>query len=252
MTDRLLFGLISTSFAAFVLATLPNFREKEIEQLRRSYAERRHVLLIGPRGIGKSALLRHAQQYCPLLLCEETSSLRRICESLERQLGWTHRRMNVVERRNRLLPYLARRGQLVALDGVASTPPRVARFIEQLNLSVPVWVACRSTQSKEIGAVWGYLYHFQRIELGPLSLNETAALLKSTISARRLPALTGNHLSRLHRFAKGNPRVLEELLIDLESREYRLDQSFDWKLLELDCRIRDVGRLSAQHLFKNN
>jgi ABC-type phosphate/phosphonate transport system ATPase subunit len=84
-------------------------REREIEQLRRSYAERRHMLIVGPAGIGKTALIRHAQQYCPLLLCEDTSSLRRICESLERQFGWTHRKMNVVERKNRLFPYLARR-----------------------------------------------------------------------------------------------------------------------------------------------
>jgi hypothetical protein len=215
-------------------------REREIEQLRRSYAERRHMLIVGPAGIGKTALIRHAQQYCPLLLCEETSSLRRICDSLERQIGWTHRKMNVVERKNRLLPYLARRNQMVMLDGVSLTPPRVARFIANLIERVPVWITCRSAEPKEIGAVWEHLYRFERVELGPLSLNETAALLKSTISARRLPTLSRDQISRLHRLAKGNPRVLEELLIELGSREYRLDESFDWKLLELDRRIHNV------------
>jgi predicted ATPase len=222
-------------------------RQKEVEQLRRSCAERRQILLVGPAGVGKTALIRHAQQYCPLLLCEETSSLRRICESLERQLGWTHRKMNVVERKNRLLPYLARRNQMVVLDGVSLTPPRVARFIGNLIERVPVWITCRSAQPKEIGAVWEHLYRFERVELGPLSLNETAALLKSTISPRRLPTLSRDQISRLHRLAKGNPRVLEELLIELGSREYRLDESFDWKLLELDRRIHNVASLAAVH-----
>ena len=84
-------------------------REKEIARLRGLYASRCHLLIVGPAGVGKSALLRQVRQSLPLLLCEETSSIRRICEGLERQLGWTHREMNVVERKNRLLPYLLRR-----------------------------------------------------------------------------------------------------------------------------------------------
>lgn len=219
-------------------------REREIEQLRRSYAERRHVLIIGPAGVGKTALIRHAQQYCPLLLCEETSSLRRICESLERQLGGTHRKMNVVERKNRLLPYLARRNEPVAFDSVALTPPRVARFIAHVAERIPVWIGGRSDQPKEIGAVWEYLYRFERIEIGPLSVSETGALIRNTISPRRLPTLSRNHISQLHRLAKGNPRVLEELVIELASREYRLDGSFDRKLLDLDRRIHNAAAMT--------
>jgi hypothetical protein len=215
-------------------------REKEIGRLRQCHRNRCHLLIVGPAGIGKTALVRRAQQDWPLLLCEEPSSLRRICESLERQLGWTHRNMTVVERKNRLLPYLARRDELVVFDGVSLTPPRVARFIANLIERVPVWVACRSAQPKEIGAVWEYLYRFEHVELGPFSPNETAALIKTTISAGRLPTLLRNHVSRLHRLAKGNPRVLEELFIELASREYELDNSFGRNLLDLDRRIHNA------------
>jgi hypothetical protein len=147
--------------------------------------------------------------------------------------------MNVVERKNRLLPYLARRGELIAFDSMALTPPRVARFIACLAECIPVWIACRSDQPKKIGAVWQYLYQFERIELGPFSPKETAALLQSAISADQLPQLSRNHISQLHRLSKGNPRVLEELVIELASREYRLDCSFHRKLLDLDRRIQN-------------
>jgi DNA mismatch repair protein MutS len=40
-----------------------------------------------------------------MLVCEESSSLRRICDSLESQLGWTHFKLTVIERKNRLLDY---------------------------------------------------------------------------------------------------------------------------------------------------
>ena len=215
-------------------------RKKEIEQLRRSYAARLHVLIVGPAGIGKTALFREMRHYFPFLLCEETSSLRRICESLERQLGWAHRNMNVFERKNRLLPYLARRGEVIVLDSVALTPPRVARFIAGLVEHVPVWIACRSTQRKEIGAVWEHLYRFERVELAPLSLSETGALLRYATSTGGLPALSRNHILHLHRRGKGNPRVLEELLMELASREYELENPFARKLLDLDRRIHTV------------
>jgi hypothetical protein len=212
-------------------------RQKEIGHLRRSYAEHSHLLIVGIAGIGKTALLREGARYFSILLCEETSSLGRICENLERQLGWTHRHMKVIERKNRLLPYLIRRGELIAFDSVAATPPRVARFIARLAECIPVWIACRSEQPKKIGAVWQYLYQFERIELGPFSPKETAALLQSAINADRLPPLSRNHISQLHRLSRGNPRVLEELVIELASREYRLENSFGRKLLDLDRRI---------------
>jgi AAA domain len=107
-------------------------RQELIENLCVLYAQRKHVLIVGAEGIGKTALLRQVNQSCPMLLCEETSSLRRICDSLERQLGWTHYKLNVVERKNRLLAYFERRGESVAFDQTALTPPRVTRFIGRL------------------------------------------------------------------------------------------------------------------------
>jgi hypothetical protein len=219
-------------------------RQKELEQLRRSYAEHSHVLIVGVAGLGKTALLREAARRFSILLCEEASSLGRICESLERQLGWTHRRMNVVERKNRLLPYLARRGELIAFDSMALTPPRVARFIACLAECIPVWIACRSDQPKKIGAVWQYLYQFERIELGPLSPKQTRVLLEATINAGRLARLPRNHYSQLHRLSKGNPRVLEELLIELASRDYRLEDPFGRRLLDLDRRIHNFTAIA--------
>ena len=225
-------------------------REKEMAQLRRNYAEHCHLLIVGPAGIGKTALLREAARYVSILRCEETSTLATICESFERQFNWTHRNMNVVERKNRLLPYLARRGELIAFDSVAFTPPRVARFIARLAECIPIWIACQSDQPKEIGAIWPYLYQFKRIELGPFSPKETAMLLESPIHTDRLPALSRNRTSQLHRLSKGNPRVLEELLIELTSREYRLENSFGRKLLDLDRRIHNIASFTAARLAK--
>ena len=171
------------------------------------YAQRKHVLVVGIEGIGKTALLRQVSHRCPMLVCEETSSLRRICDSLERQLGWNHYKLNVVERKNRLLAYLERRGEPVAFDQVALTPPRVARFIGRLADHIPVWIACRSDRSREIGRVWEHLYKFIRIELPPLTRVETSALIENAVAQSNIQEDAREHASYPHHLSRGIPRI---------------------------------------------
>jgi hypothetical protein len=221
-------------------------RQALIENLCVLYAQRKHVLVVGTEGMGKTALLQQVIHSCPMLLCEETSSLRRICDSLERQLGWKHYKLNVVERKNRLLAYLERRGEPVAFDQVASTPPRVARFIGRLADHIPVWIVCRSDHSKEVGRIWEHLYKFARIELPPLTRGEVSALIENAVGQGNIQADAREHAAYLHQLSKGVPRILEELLIELAARKYRIDSFFGRHLLELDRRIHEIADASAK------
>jgi len=209
-------------------------REKEIEQLRSLHALRKHMLIVGPAGIGKSALLRQIRQHCPLLVCEDTSSLGRICDSIERQLGWIHHKLNVNERKNRLLAHLVRRGEPIACDHVAHTPPRVARFMAFLAEKIPVWIACRSDRPNDIGHIWEHLYQFTRLELAPFTAEDTAEFILEAIARGNIQPDAAEHLHELHRMSEGNPRVLEELLMELASREYKMDGQYGLDLLNLD------------------
>jgi hypothetical protein len=228
-------------------------REREIDELRTLYALRKHVLVVGPAGIGKTALVRQIRQRCPVLVCEETSSLRRICDSLERQLGWSHHKLNVIERKNRLLAHLIRRGEPVAFDHVAHSVPRVARFIAHLAEQIPIWIACRSDRPDEIGHIWPELYRFARIELTPLSEVETRMLVDEAVAQGNIQADARKHADDLHRMSGGNPRILEEMLIELAAREYKIESSFGLELLDLDRRIHEVDiaiKAAAQTLTR--
>ena len=85
-------------------------RRELIERLRTLHAERKHIMIIGPSGIGKTALLRQLNQSCPMLFCDETSSLCRLCNCIEVQLGLPPYNGNLVGRKNRLLAFLEQRG----------------------------------------------------------------------------------------------------------------------------------------------
>jgi hypothetical protein len=216
-------------------------RENELGRLRALYADRRHVVIVGPAGIGKTALLRQVRQSCPMFLCEETSSLRRICDGLERELGWRHHKMNVIERKNRLLTDTRRRGEAIAMDHVALTPPRVSRFIQHLADSAPVWIACRSTLAGEIGHVWQHLFRFERVEVSPLRLHETRTLVEAAIDLGNIQPEAREHASQIHHLSKGSPRILEELLIEMAARKYQMNTAFGMHLLDLDRRIQEIN-----------
>jgi hypothetical protein len=185
-------------------------------------------------------------QLCPILFCEESSSLRRICDSLERQLGWTLCKLDVVKRKNRLLEYLERRGESVAFDQVITTPPRVARFMGNLADRIPIWIACRSDQPREVGRVWEHLYKFTRVELQPLTRIETSAIVENAIEQGNIQADARHHVGYLYRLSKGIPRMLEGLLMELSERKYKIDRSSGRHLLDLDRRIHEISDMSAR------
>jgi hypothetical protein len=215
-------------------------RQKEIDHLRTLYTLRKNVVTVGPAGIGKTSVLRRFRQHCPLLLCDDTSSLSRICDCLEGQLGWAHYKRNVIERKNSLLAYLLRRGEPVAFDHMARTAPRIARLIAYLGERVPVWIACRSDRPDEAGHIWPELYKFVRIQIAPLTLLETRAIVEQAVAQKNIQADVGKHAGDLHQMSGVNPRILEELLIAIAVRRYKMDDAFGLDLLDLDRRIHEI------------
>ena len=215
-------------------------RQKELEQLRALHAMRRHVLIVGAAGIGKTALLHHVREFSSILICDDSSSLRRICASFEPQLGCTHYKLNVIQRKNRLLVDLERRGEPVAFDHVIQTAPRVARFMARVAEKIPIWIACRSDRAHDVGHIWPELYKFTRIEISPLTEIETRMLIDEAAAQGKIQSNARAHAGELHRISRGSPRILTELLVQLAAREYKIDSSLGLHLLDIDRRIHQI------------
>ena len=77
-------------------------------------------------------------------------------------------------------------------------------------------------------------------ELVPLAEVETRMLIDEAVAQGNIQMDARKYADELHRMSGANPRILEELLIELSAREYKIDSSFGLDLLDLDRRIHEV------------
>ena len=219
----------------------PMHRDQLLQELRRLHRQQRNVLLVGPAGIGKTTLLRTLSETLPLTICDETSSLGRLCDCLGSRIGWSQEKMGIIVRKNQLLRYLRTHPDPIVLDHVAETGPRVARFIGHLLDDLSVWIVCRSDRRRDIGHVWENLYRFVRVEIPPFTEREAAHLIAVAVDSGKIQPDGVRHCAVLYRMCQGSPHILQELITKLATRKYNMNSAAGLRLLELDRRIHRLG-----------
>jgi hypothetical protein len=218
-------------------------RIKEIAQLQRLHKQRKHVLILGPKGVGKSALVARLRESLGLRVCPASERLSEICEALEREFDLEAGDLHIVQRKNRLLKLLKgipHRRDAVVFDGAAWTTPKLSSFIENVTGRVPVWLCARSEHPWDIGHIWPLLVRFEHVELKPFHAGETQMLVETAVRGGSVPADTLNIVAWLHRRAAGNPKILCELLKEIARGHYDLSNPHALRLLNLDRRIHEL------------
>jgi len=220
-------------------------RTVEAAKLRWLHAERKHVLILGVEGVGKSALVAHLKKTLPLILCAHSETLGEICGNLETELSLTEQHSPLVQRKNRLLQILAKSRQTTVFDGVSWTTPKISSFLESVTERAPVWICARSECARDIGHFWPLLARFETIKLQPFHFAETRAFLKAAIENAQLPLSVEPFARQLHRLSGGLPQTLCGLLEQFAGGHYDLSRRAGWQLLETDRRINSLPPLVA-------
>ena len=216
-------------------------RAKEIALLQRLHAQRKHVLILGADGIGKSALVAHLRQSLRLRVCPASERLSEICEALEREFDLEAGDLHIVQRKNRLLKRLKEAKRIaVVFDGASWTTPKLGSFIENVSERVPVWLCVRSEHPWDVGRIWPLLVRFEHVELKPFHPGESLLLVESAVRGGKVPVDTLNIVAWLHRHAAGSPKILCELLEEIAHGHYDLNNSHALRRLNLDRRIHEI------------
>jgi hypothetical protein len=226
---------------ARVLYELPFVgREREISRLGALHAQRKHAVIIGPAGVGKSAMVEHVREQLSLLVSGKSAHLGGICDGLEPQLGLSPAGLKLLERKKRLREALGAVGRAVVFDGVGWTGPKVSSFFESVMERAPVWICARSEHPWDIGHFWPLLARFERVEVRPFHLSETQALIEATVRAGGIPPRAREIVGWLQRRSGGVPLVLRELLEEVATGKYDLASPSALRRLDLDRRIHEV------------
>ena len=215
-------------------------RTQEAEQLRRLHAQRRHVLILGAEGIGKSALVAHLRKSLRLRVCPASERLSEICDALERELGLNAGELHLTARKNRLLKLLRGTKRTVVFDGASWTTPKLGSFIENVCERVPVWLCVRSEHPWDVGRIWPLLVRFEHVELKPFHPAESRMLIEAAIHSGQVPEKTVGVFDWLRRCSAGNPKILCELLAEISHGHHDLSNPHALRRLDLDRRIHEI------------
>ena len=203
-------------------------RTTELAQLRAHLASHHHTLVVGPVGIGKSALLRAAVENLgtvfvvprilplkPALLSVahqlHTQGRLDLPDTDSQYLDWSEVQSQLtgpsaVELLERLIPLLA--GQLLLVDDFDGITPTLARLLDPL-FEATLIVGALTTVEMSPG-LQRFFWHFRFLLLDPLSREEAREVLWTQTDRAALP---DPHIFEQHALdeAGGNPLAIQEL-----------------------------------------
>jgi hypothetical protein len=215
-------------------------RTKQTAQLEELHSRKKHTLILGPEGVGKTAIVNHLKEKLNLIVSPQSERFVAILDSLEAGLGLTADGLKVPQRKRRLLPALVKEQRTVVFDGVSWMTPRLSYFLECIMERVPMWICTRSEHSWDIGHFWTLLVRFEKVELALFHPQETRQLVSAAVDAGKIPPSAINIVEWLHRRANGNPLILCELFEELAAHVYDLNNPHALRRLDLDRRIHEV------------
>jgi hypothetical protein len=250
-------------------------REHELAVIREHLRARRSLFVCGPAGAGKTTLLHavyaewNAQHdQLPVFYSGESNSRRRLATHLLVNLLLHHGQLrseyigrrttvaslgelrrfveqaHVPSLKRMMHQNLARQPGYLFLDHLDHPDPKIAGLIEVWLETVPLVVVARDAAS--VGRVRWLLSAFEQLPLSPLP-HGTLVTLVCESAARLGVRLTQADIDEVAKRSSGNPERLHHLLRAAAQPKYERNGIIQWKLVDLDLRIRAIGLAAPGH-----
>lgn len=147
-------------------------RESQIHQLRAVFGQSRNLVISGPAGIGKSALIKQAATVLPLFVCHNPASIDDLSRQYLRYLEIHSGVYSAQQRATAVRLLISQNGYPIGFDGmdetsIATFSSRFGKLVEH----VPRWIVTR-TDPSATGLLFDGVRDFAHLQLLPLKRHE--------------------------------------------------------------------------------
>jgi hypothetical protein len=218
-------------------------RKTELNVVREHLRVGKSLAVVGPEGVGKSALITEAiRDRSDVLYCGDTSTLKTACESLLAQLHLAVNEADNVARKRAVLKATTGKKLWFVFDHIGWVSPKLLAFLENLSESHPMILVTRSIAWSDMGHLKMILWDFDKLELTPLSHATMLEVLRAQVRQLKLRVPDPQQFeANVLRIAGHNLRVLTDLCQQAADGRYVFGKHLSTQLLNVDRHIKELG-----------
>ena len=204
-------------------------REPECRLLNELMRERKNILILGPEGVGKSAIVEHVLADGPaknVFYSKRSTSLKEtLVNMVEFAIGSKNlKQKNILNLKKICYQLLEARPDYAVLDHVVWVEPKLYGFLTYLKeLKITFVIVTRTQDKKNIGHLWMGLYDFEKLEIKNLNQAHAAQLIDHYASSFNLKVDTVTDFKKeVFKISEGNPKIIASFAALRKTRNIRL------------------------------
>jgi integrase/recombinase XerD len=222
-------------------------REQECRLLDDLIRRRKNILMLGPEGVGKSAIVDNvlaAGAVKNVLYSKRSATLKEtLAHLVEFALGSRNlQQKNILSLKKICYDLLEARPDYAILDHLSWVEPKFYGFLTYLReQKITFILVTRNEDKKNIGHLWMGLYDFEKLAIKNLDQANTGHLIEYYAEHFDLKLQQQEDFKKkVFTISNGNPKIIKELCGLAREEKYRAKGYVDVKLMDLDRRIKNA------------
>jgi len=224
-------------------------REKECTVITNFINQRKSIIVFGPEGVGKTAVLNSVLTGLPGLnkICSlESKTLKESLLNFMASISFDKKTVNganTLALKKLFYGILARnKPEYIIFDHIERVEPKFYSFFEYLiEAKIPLVVLSRGLGKKEIGHLRMSSFNFEKVEIANMEKPVADALIEHFIKEFGIKIAKEDEFKKqIFHSSQGNPKIIKGLCFLARDVKYQKSGGLDVKLMDLDRRISEV------------